>query len=105
MDGFFVAKFKKFANGERKLDTENAAETTEKSVVNPETNEKEVKEKLAEKKKKENMKKKKQKKQKKQEKKKLEKKNQAAAAKNQAAATAASAGPDAPAKKEKVANQ
>lgn len=57
MDGFFVAKFKKFANGERKLDTENATEATEK--VNPETNEKEIKEKLAEKKKKENLKKKK----------------------------------------------
>jgi hypothetical protein len=50
MDGFFVAKFKKFANGDRKLE-ENQDEQTK---VNPEGNEQEVKEKLAEKKKKEN---------------------------------------------------
>ncbi len=64
MDGFFVAKFKKFANGERKL-AEEGAEGTSAKQLNPETNEKEVKEKLAERKKKENKKKKLQKKQKK----------------------------------------
>ena len=50
MDGFFVAKFKKFANGDRKLE-ENQ---DEQAKVNPEGNEQEVKEKLAERKKKEN---------------------------------------------------
>lgn len=53
MDGFFVAKFKKFANGERKL-----AEEKEETKLNPEGNEEEVKKKLAAKKKKENQKKK-----------------------------------------------
>ena len=56
MDGFFVAKFKKFANGERKVE-EGAAE--EVKGVNPEGNEKEVKEREAERRKKENIKKKK----------------------------------------------
>lgn len=42
MDGFYVAKFKKFANGERKLDDST---TEDKAIVNPETNEKEVKDK------------------------------------------------------------
>jgi ribosomal RNA methyltransferase Nop2 len=51
MDGFFVAKFKKFANGERKL-------AEEPKQLNPESNEEEVKKKLAAKKKKENQKKK-----------------------------------------------
>ena len=69
MDGFFVAKFKKFANGERKTD-EVPENETEKVQVDPAEQEKRMKEKKDLKKKKDNQKKKEKRKLKKEQKKK-----------------------------------
>lgn len=61
MDGFYFAKLKKFANGERKGQDEAEA-TKAADPVDPAAAEKRIKDKLAEKKKKANLKKKKQRK-------------------------------------------
>lgn len=60
MDGFYFAKLKKFANGERKAQEEGtvATEGKPKAVVDPIAAEKKVKDRLAERKKKQNLKKK-----------------------------------------------
>ena len=60
MDGFFVAKFKKFANGERKNENETEELTQEQKNQALDRSEQQVKDKMERKKKKENLKKKKQ---------------------------------------------
>jgi ribosomal RNA methyltransferase Nop2 len=60
MDGFYVAKFKKFANGERKSENETEELTQEQINQKLDRSEQQVKEKMERKKKKENLKKKKQ---------------------------------------------
>ena len=59
MDGFFVAKFKKFANGERKNENETEELTQEQKNQALDRSEQQVKDKMERKKKKENLKKKK----------------------------------------------
>jgi len=71
MDGFYVAKFKKFANGERKNENDAEELTPEQANLALERSEQQVKERIERKKKKENLKKKKQRNAKKDKKRKL----------------------------------
>ena len=74
MDGFYVAKFKKFANGERKTESKTEEETEAAANLALDKSEKTITEKQEYKKKKENLKKKKQRKAKKEKKAALKKK-------------------------------